>query len=253
MIGSRDCYEIWAPRGSSWTEWAKPVVFASVPGLSTEAPVFPSPLDAPGLPEAREHAAVIVDLPGAESVTVGLALAKRGFRPVPLFNGTHGPSPVVDILGLVDALGAGSQVLRGITIGRDAPPAFLIDARRKGTTGPPAEGSYDNRWVILPQDLPSATLLRSRGIREVTLIVSEMTAPAEDLAHVLRRWQEEGLRLRLVDLTAGKIEENLTVTAPRFFRRLWYAALATMGLHRSDVGGFGSPVPSESHRAGYFG
>ena len=37
-------------------------------------------------PAIDEKVAVVLDLPGAEGVRVGLELAARGYRPVPLYN-----------------------------------------------------------------------------------------------------------------------------------------------------------------------
>ena len=59
---------------------------------------------------------------------------------------------------------------------------------------PPSPGKFDNRWVVFPQDFPSATFLRSRGVADVLLIHSGKSVQ-EDLAHVLLRWQQGGLRM----------------------------------------------------------
>ncbi len=252
MIGNEECFAIWAPDEVLWSQWAKPVIFASVPFLETEHPLGVVPIDAQGVPEAWGGSAVVVDLPGADAVAVGIALGGRGFRPVPLFNGTIGPSAVVDVSELVDALGAGSQVLKGMAIRPDASPAFLLDANRKGTTVGLTEGMYDNRWVVLPQDLPSATLLQSQGIHEVILMVSGTLAPAMDLAHALLRWQEGGLRLGVVDMADKRFEPNLRVPVPSLFRRAWYGAVALTGLRRSNVGGFGSTLPEQTS-GGFYG
>lgn len=179
--------------------------------------------------------------------------AERGFRPVPVFNGTIGPSAVVDVRDLVDALGAGALALRDMSIRPDAPPAFLLDADRRGFTSGSLSGRYDNRWVVLPQDLPSATFLQSQRIREVTLIASGTLMPADDLAHVLLRWQEGGLRLAAVNLAAKAFDENIKVAAPSLFRRAWYGALALSGLRRCNVGGFGAIVPDQSSTGGFYG
>ena len=58
---------------------------------------------------------------------------------------------------------------------------------------PPGPGTFDNRWVVFPQDFPSAAFLRSRGVAEV-LLIQAGAQPQEDLAHVLLRWQQGGPR-----------------------------------------------------------
>ena len=64
--------------------------------------------------------------------------------------------------------------------------------------------------------------------------------PREDLAHVLFRWQEAGLRIR------GRGGREIRVERPPRYRALWYRALATLGLRRNDTGGFGSLVPENT-------
>ena len=254
MITPEECFAIWAPDQAVWAPWAKPTVFAQSGGFMTERPLVVPALDHVGIPEAWSSGAVVVDLPGAEAVAVGLALAERGFRPVPLFNGTSGPSAVIDLTPLTDALGAGAALLRPMVIKPDARPAFLLDARRGDTLGAATPGHYDNRWVVLPQDLPSAAFLGSQGIREITLVLRLGLPPAVDLAHVLLRWQQAGLRIRAIDLDTGHLDENLTVPVPSWFRRAWYSAIILMGLRRNNVGGFGSMVPEQtSGRGGFYG
>jgi hypothetical protein len=228
------------------------VLFASVPAFSIDQSLPSSVLEAPGLPDAWGSTAIVVDLPSDESVVVGVALAERGFRPVPLYNGTDGPNPVVTTDGLVAALGSGSQKLKTIALRPEAPPAFLLDSNRRDSMGALSAGYYDNRWVVLPQDFPSATYLQSGGITEAILLQRHTLAPVEDLAHVLLRWQQGGLKLRSIDLATNK-SEDLVVVEPSLFRKTWYAAIALLGLRRNNVGGFGSTVPEQAERTGFYG
>ncbi len=252
MITGEELYAIWAPDGARWTEWAKPAAFL-LPVMPSETDV-PAADTVPGLPEAWTDTAVIADLPGAESVHVGIALAKRGYRPVPLFNATFGPNAVIDVDVITRALVGHSQTLRRVVIAPDALPVFLLDSRRRhNTVGAATPGYYDNRWVALPQDFPSGTLLRSRGINDVTLLLRDVSQPSEDLAHVLLRWQKAGIRVRVVDLATGKIEDNVQVREPSLFRRAWYVAITLFGLRRSNVGGFGAMIPEQTSRGGFYG
>ena len=254
MISSEECFSAWAPDGAAWTEWAKPVVFSTPSGmLPIDAPAPPPAVVPPDVGDASSGAAVIVDVPGDEAVELGLLLAAKGFRPVPLFNGTQGPSPVIDLEPMVKGLGAGAARLRQLTLAPDAPPAFLLDARRGLDAGRVQPGSYDNRWVVLPQDFPSAAFLASKGIRQVTLILRGATSPPVDLSHVLLRWQQAGLRIRVADLATGRVDDNVRVREPNWFRRACYAALAIMRLRRSNIGGFGSAVPQQTAGHGAFG
>jgi hypothetical protein len=195
--------------------------------------------------------ALVVDLPGAESVDFGLHMARRGFRPVPLFNGTAGPSPVVPMEGLLRGLREGTPVLRELHLPMQAPPAFLLDAQRLRAR--PAPGQYDNRWVVLPQDMPSGNALLAAGVREATLVCRGTHRAAEDLAHVLLRWQEAGLLLRSLDVASGEVDAHLHIMRPSRFRAAWLAAAVLLGLRRSNIGGFGAPVPDQVARTGFYG
>jgi hypothetical protein len=241
------CYAVWAPEGGLWSPWVRPVLFTQLDalGLGQDA-VDPTGLDDARLPDAR-GGAVIVDLPGSESVLLGLAMARRGFRPIPLFNSTSGPAALVDVRPIAQQLYSGAWVLREIRLPPDAPPAFLIDADRM--RGTPLPGKFDNRSVVLPQDFPSGTFLRSRKIDEA-LLIQRGTSVKEDLAHVLVRWQEAGVRLRILDVQGAGDPGELRVGPPRLFRRAWYGVVALFGLRRNNVGGFGGLIPEVTSGSG---
>lgn len=243
-LSREDAFAAWAPASAFWSDWAKPIAFAQ--GEPFFEPHAVPDEKIPTLPMAFDAScAVVADLPGVEAVFAGLALAMRGWRPVPLFNATRGPSPAVEVEPIAFAMANGVERLRWLTISPDAPPAFLIDSLRFGSGVKPKAGAYDNRWVVLPQDFPSGALLASRGIKSVTVLQrgSALLLFANDLIHVLRRWQEQGIRIDVVEIDTQKTQTNVTVPAPTSFRRAWYVALALLGLRRSNVGGFGSIVP----------
>jgi hypothetical protein len=251
-IRSEDAFAIWAPDGVLWSEWAKPVAFAQAGAMIVVEPIAEADLPSvPGIFDPRS--ALIVNLPGADAVYAGLALADRGFRPVPVFNGTSGPAAVLDVTPITRALGSGTQRLERNRIPQDASPAFLLDSRRNTGSSAVKSGAYDNRWVVLPQDFPSGALLASRGIVSVTLVQKDSLTIPPDLAHVLRRWQESGIRIRVVDIASGQTAEDVTVPKPSGFKLAWYAAIALLGLRRSNVGGFGSVIPEATHRSGFYG
>ncbi len=251
-----ELFDLWAPPDAVWSRWAKPVLFAGQP-----QPV-PPPAAGPGTPAPSEETAppvpdlsldrslaVVVELPGARSVQAGLALARRGYRPVPLFNGGDHPAALVSCQPIVRELAAGAGSLEGLLSSPDAPPAFLLDANRRPPGGA-APGRYDNRWLVFPQDFPSASFLRSRQISRVLLIQdSGRTQPADDLAHVLRRWQEAGIDMLLLH-PGESSRASLQVEKPSRFRNLSYRALAILGLRRNSAGGFGTIIPVASAGAG---
>jgi hypothetical protein len=238
------CYEDWAPADSPWSAWAKPVLFGQMDGLEFRSVATDG--FAGRLPRFDRDVALVVDLEGSEAVRAGLELARRGWRPVPLFNATRGSKPLVDVFPTMTMLVAGGELIASTRIRPDAPPAFLIDARRM--TGYPVPGTYDNRSIVLPQDFPSANLLRSRGINTAVLVREGTGRPQEDLSHVLLRWQRGGISLKAQNLNGE--EDNLVVTPPSLFRRAWYRVIALLKLRRNNVGGFGALVP-EASSGGY--
>ena len=161
-----ELFDAWAPEGVEWCAWAKPVLFAQWPESITPAATDPDWPDANylWLPQASGRTVLVIDLPAVESVRTGIAFARRGYRPVPLFNTSHGPSAVIEIAPLMLALAKGGLSLKTFSIAPTAPAAFLLDADRMRPPTPPSPGKFDNRWVVFPQDFPSATLLRAGGI-----------------------------------------------------------------------------------------
>ncbi len=248
-MNASELFDLWAPPSAVWSSWAKPVLFAEL-GTAPALDLHVEPLPAMDL-RADQPTAVVVDLPSAEAVKAGLALAEHGFRPVPLFNGARGPQALsTGSVALVDNdpilawLSAGAQVLARCTLANDAPPAFLLDSRRQPPATDASPGRFDNRWMVFPQDFPSANYLRSQRIIRALLIQSDARCqPPEDLAHVLRRWQEAGLPLFVAGWGTAATPQPLAVNRPKRFRSMWHVVLAVMGLRRNSAGGFGSIVP----------
>jgi hypothetical protein len=257
-----ELFALWAPSQSVWSDWAAPAVFAHLVCIDA---TYVGTLPDPGAIKTflSSETAVVLDLPGEESVWRGLSLANLGYRPVPLFNNAPGPgetilahttllpseTSVVNMSGIASALCQGAAVLAGAGLQTDAPPAFLLDANRLRGTQPLADNLFDNRWMVFPQDFPSASFLAAKRISRVLLMQEGATTPQEDLAHVLRRWQEAGIEIYAKDIRSSSEISPITVKAPSQFRAAWYRALAVLGLRRNSAGGFGSATP-ESWSAG---
>ncbi len=241
MNGS-ELFEVWAPVDSTWSRWAKPVLFAEKDRLPPGQPAAPEPDLPPPAFAFDSSRAVIVDLPGAESVQTGLLLAWQGYRPVPLFNcGAHSAA-VIDSRRILSLLEEGAGSLSSVGLRWEAPPAFLLDANRLRPSQRPGPGKYDNRWMVFPQDFPSASFLKSHGISRILLLHKD-AQPQDDLAHVLLRWQEAGLDVLAQNPATDAALQSLQVAKPSRFRALSYRFLALWGLRRNSAGGFGSIIP----------
>lgn len=243
-------YKIWAPEDSLWSKWVKPVLFTE-PGLAPFPPVNWRQMDVTWAPNANSGAAIILDVEEVLSVWLGLALAQRGYQPVPLFNGASGPAPIVEVRRIAGALRAAAADLSSLSLALNAPPVFLLDANRAGGGSVVSPGRFDNRWAVFPQDFPSANFLLAHGIRTVVLGQNTFGDPRPDLAHVLLRWQEAGIRMFGQDVSKQAISNPIRVSRPSYFRSLWYRALVIARLRRNSAGGFGAVVPQPSESSGY--
>lgn len=252
-MNPQEMFAIWAPDqpddefGPTWTSWAKPVLFASINAKPPGAHLHQ--VDLRDLRDALRRLpgkyALVIDLPGPEAIAVGFELARLGMRPVPLFNGCPGDNEVVSTSELIAALRAATPLLERCAIPADAWPAFLLDSRRMSTAVAPQPGRFDNRWFTFPQDFPSANLLLARGFQTIIVVQERVGQPADDLAHVLRRWQEAGVELRCTTLGSSQLQP-LKVDRPKRFRNLWYLMLALVGLFPNSAGGFGAVIPQPS-------
>ncbi len=157
-------FTIWRTAAGPWGQWIKASLFAQTP-----AGVEPQPLRLPnvGWAPPAGTTALVVDLPGVESVEIGCALAQRGYCPVPAFNTSPGAGEVVDTRHLMAALLGAVSSLSARTGG---PPAFLLDLSRQGPEQLPADGDFDNRWFVFDSDFPSARQLRERGIERLDVV-----------------------------------------------------------------------------------
>ena len=260
-MNKEQIFAAWAPDDSLWSTWAKPVLFAHLdavrPAFNSFAeppmPVAPPlPVDLDWCPPAADKVALIVDLPGPEGVVLGVLLAERGYRPVPLYNALPLPNSlppgrheaVVNVLPILDALRGQAERLAGLKLPANAPPAFLLDARRQGDVVPDPE-RFDNRSVCFTTDFPSANFLHAHGLERALLVQSAGPQAAPDLSHVLRRWQDGGIALQILRPDDAQ-PERLVVPKPAWYGAMFQRALAAFGLHRSSSGGFGAWMTSAS-------
>ena len=246
-------FAAWAPAGQPWSPWAKPALFAQLDRVVTSAsPATTPPAWANAGDFAAARLALVVDLPGERSALAGLTLAQAGFQPVPLYNTSYGYDAVIPLAPLMDALRQGAGELASLALPPSAPPAFLLDSRRTHEISAALPGRYDNRWLVFPQDFPSAEFLKSQGLRGAILLQETGLLPADDLAHVLLRWQEAGLSILSASADASPLApEPIFVTKPPHYRMLWQHFLAVIGLRRNSAGGFGARIPVPSQGGGF--
>src|SRR5262249_10190457 len=220
----------------------------------------PEPVGDPSwAPALAENVALVLDLAGAEGVQTGIALAGRGYRPVPLYNAiplpfgesafdpvTSRPLAAVNVVPILNGLRWGAEQLAQLNLPADAPPAFLLDANRAGEGRNMGPGEFDNRSISFTTDFPSAIFLTSHGIQRALLVQGHNGEPKSDLAHSLRRWQDGGIQLQRLGLDDRSQIEPFEVARPSWYGAMFQRALAGIGLRRAVGGGFGAWIRDSS-------
>lgn len=242
-----ELFDAWAPASGPWSDWAKPVLFAHWPRPLPAAPE-PAPAVLSWVPSPTDRVALVIDLPGATSVHLGLALAALGYRPVPLFNACPPPTDgepdvaVVPVEPVLAVLVSGAERLRTSPPPADAPPAFLLDAYRQSACRGLVPGAFDNRSVVFPTDFPSAARLAAHGIKRAVLVREQPEPIGDDLEDALRPWKTDGLRLEVKWLSVPGPPVPLMLPRRTWWNRLrrW---LTRARLRRNSAGEFGSFIP----------
>lgn len=254
MLNKDEIYQTWAPAEAPWSRWVKPVLFAFMDGMFAASPVASMDLKAGWVPQPGS-AAIIVNLPGRESVLWGVQLARSGYRSVPLYNGLPFPPnekmsqpasrvvSTVDVEAILAALYGETPTLREILISAEAPPAFLLDSNRRNARVKPVAGTFDNRSICFPTDFPSAEFLLARGIGKAIIVQREAGFPG-DLLQALLPWQKAGISLLRKNPDDDGPAISVVVKPPSIFQAFWYHIKVAFSTRRGELGGFGGIVPS---------
>jgi hypothetical protein len=258
-----EIYSIWAPDNSPWSRWVKPVLFAHIDLAIGQISTMEMSGGMEWVPPSAEKVALVLDLPSAEGVVMGIALAGFGYHPVPLYNAVPSPSgssrtddiagtetASVKVMPILTALRAGTERLVQLSLPSDSPPAFLLDASRRGDERNMKLGDFDNRSISFPSDFPSANFLAAHGIQRVLLIQKDRLEPQSDLAHSLRRWQDGGLRLERLRLDLPSVPVPFEVARPPWYGQMFQRMLSSIGFRRAGGGGFGAWLPDSSAGGG---
>ena len=191
----KELYKIWAPYGKKWVDWVRPVPFVELNHYNKMYNHSSFSIPIINYVDANcKNTAVIVDLPGMESVEEGIGLAKLGFRPIPIFNGTaeqNGARATVDNQSAGIALALAVNELVKIELKDDALPAFLTDRNRLQRYKMDVS-VFDNSWDVYPQDLPTAEYLLNNDIKKLIVVGRDV---AKDLKKILYDYQKKGIEI----------------------------------------------------------
>jgi hypothetical protein len=179
-LGATALHGAWAPAAKSpWRPYYKPTLAASVSIVRSAA----APVHSPGTPAAElsaaslagsidlRNTAVLVDLPGEESVAWASVLARSGFQPVLAVNNWPHPKGVLRLERALGALLYYAEASASARPPESAPPVFVLEGQRLAPKGlDPASNRFDNRFFHAHGDFPPADVLKARGIQGVVYV-----------------------------------------------------------------------------------
>ena len=92
-MNKHEVFDAWAPRGSAWSAWAKPVLFTATCNLMIRRCTARLASSRCFVGTRRRYGGGTRHRsPGSAGVWMGLALAAAGYRPVPLYNACPDPT-----------------------------------------------------------------------------------------------------------------------------------------------------------------
>lgn len=214
MIG-KEIYKIYAPVDRKWTEWVRPVPFVAIDTYNRKP--ISNWLDRKVMftNKYEKDAAIFIDLPGKESIELGIGLAHIGYRPIPLFNGTdeqQGSKATTDTYLIESCLITGSEKLKNIQLKNDANPTFLLDSTRTNRYRA-RESIFDNSWDLYKQDIPSVKYFKENGIRKIIVVGNTIQ---RDLRKIFFEFQDEGIEFYITD---GYVPAKKIILAKTFKER----------------------------------
>ncbi len=211
-MSGKEIYKIYAPNDAKWTKWVRPVPFVAIDTYNREPASNWVNRKVMFLKSYEENTAIFIDLPGKESIELGISLAHIGYRPIPLFNGTdkqQDSKAIVDTHLIESCLINSSEKLKNIQLKNDANPVFLLDSYRTNRYRA-SESIFDNSWDLYKQDIPSFEYFRQNGINKIIVVGDTIQ---RDLKEIFLKFQEEGIEFFLTDgyLFAKKVILKKTV------------------------------------------
>ena len=214
----KEIYKIYAPNGAKWIDWVRPVPFVAIDTYNRKPIADWMERKAMFLKNYQQDTAIFVDLPGKESIELSIDLAYKGYRPIPIFNGTDeqpGSQATTNTYLIESCLINGSEKLKNIKLDNNANPAFLLDSYRTNRYRA-KESVFDNSWDLYKQDIPSAEYFKQNGITKI-IIVGDVIQ--RDLKKIFLKFQEKGIDIYLTDGYTFPQKVKLTKTIKERFEK----------------------------------
>ena len=214
----KEIYKIYAPNGAKWIDWVRPVPFVAIDTYNRKPIADWMERKAMFLKNYQQDTAIFVDLPGKESIELSIDLAYKGYRPIPIFNGTDeqpGSQATTNTYLIESCLINGSEKLKNIKLDNNANPAFLLDSYRTNRYRA-KESIFDNSWDLYKQDIPSAEYFKQNGITKI-IIVGDVIQ--RDLKKIFLKFQEKGIDIYITDGYTFPQKVKLTKTIKERFEK----------------------------------
>jgi hypothetical protein len=146
---------------------------------------------------------IISELPGAQSIALGAAMADTA-KLVPVFDNWPHPLGVVrshETLGAM-AYYAGEIDEKRAKLKENAPAILLLDSNRL-TAYTDQDTQFDNRYQA---KLPPADQIKQRGVQQVIYLVKDESQKEEldDINQDLVEWQKQGINVRMLRMSEFK-------------------------------------------------
>ena len=242
-LNQSEMLNAYQPKSQKWTPYFVPTLIQALQFDSLRGQL--TPIFTPDMQEAYQRGqaiakdflvnaenpaetAIILDLPGRDSIALGAGLAEAGHLITTFDNFPHplGVTPSHETLAAM-LYYAGEIEAKQAAAKADAPPVFLLDSKRLETYTS-ADTQFDNRYLA---KIPSAQKLQELGVKSVLYVTPDRTRSQEmdDLNEDFVEYQSKGINvamLPLSDLTAvdewaeGKRPDGTTGTVPE--RRYYY-------------------------------
>ena len=214
----KEIYKIYAPNGAKWTDWVRPVPFVAIDTYNRKPIADWMERKAMFLKNYQQDTAIFVDLPGKESIELSIDLAYKGYRPIPIFNGTDeqpGSQATTNTYLIESCLINGSEKLKNIKLDNNANPAFLLDSYRTNRYRA-KESIFDNSWDLYKQDIPSAEYFKQNGITKIIIVGDGIQ---RDLKKIFLKFQEKGIDIYITDGYTFPQKVKLTKTIKERFEK----------------------------------
>ena len=214
----KEIYKIYAPNGAKWTDWVRPVPFVAIDTYHREPIGDWMDRKTMFLKKYQQDTAIFIDLPGKESIELGIDLAYLGYRPIPVFNGTdeqQGSQATTNTYLIESCLINGSERLKNIRLKIDANPAFLLDSYRTNRYRA-KESIFDNSWDVYKHDVPSAEYFIQNGITKIIVVGDTIQ---RDLKKFFLKFQEKGIEIYITDSYSSPKKVILAKTIKERFEK----------------------------------